>query len=78
MPHPSDSNAERIAYFLGRKPREALSNKTNPDKYDQAKALMKALTQAVRHHSCISDAQLSTRVYPECQVGALSAPQPYA
>lgn len=43
MPHPSGSNAERIAYFLGRKPREALSNKTNPDKYDQAKALMKAL-----------------------------------
>jgi hypothetical protein len=43
MPHPSGSNAERIAYFLGRKSRENLSNKTNPDKYDQAKALMKAL-----------------------------------
>lgn len=43
MPHPSGSNAERIAYFLGRKSRENLSNKTNPDKYDQAKAAMKAL-----------------------------------
>lgn len=43
MPHPSGSNAERIAYFLGRKPRDKLSNKTNPDKYDQAKAMMKAL-----------------------------------
>lgn len=36
MPHPSGANAERIAYFLGRKPREALSSKVNPDKLDQA------------------------------------------
>lgn len=46
LPHPSGSNAERIAYFLGRKPREQLSNKTNPERYDQAKALMKALLSA--------------------------------
>ncbi len=46
MPHPSGSNAERIAYFLGRKPREHLSNKTNPDKYDHAKALMKTLLKS--------------------------------
>lgn len=37
MPHPSGANAERIAYFLGRKPREALSNKVNPDKLDRAR-----------------------------------------
>lgn len=37
MPHPSGANAERIAYFLGEKPREKLSAKTNPDKLDQAK-----------------------------------------
>jgi len=45
MPHPSGSNAERIAYFVGRKPRDTLSNKTAPDKYDRAKALMRALLQ---------------------------------
>lgn len=39
VPHPSGANAERIAYFLGRKPREALSAKTNPDKLDQDRAL---------------------------------------
>ena len=37
IPHPSGANAERIAYFLGRKPREALSNKVNPDALDQAR-----------------------------------------
>lgn len=36
MPHPSGANAERIAYFLSRKTREALSNKVNPDKLDRA------------------------------------------
>jgi hypothetical protein len=44
MPHPSGANAERIAYFLGRKSRQSLSNKTNPDTLDQAKA---RLTQQV-------------------------------
>jgi hypothetical protein len=38
MPHPSGANAERISYFLGRKDREKLSTKTNPDKIDNAKA----------------------------------------
>lgn len=37
MPHPSGANAERIAYFLGRKPREALSSKTNPASLDSAR-----------------------------------------
>lgn len=37
MPHPSGANAERIAYFLGRKPREALSAKTNPGNLDSAR-----------------------------------------
>lgn len=36
MPHPSGANAERIAYMLGRKPREALSAKTNAVKLDAA------------------------------------------
>lgn len=38
LPHPSGANAERIAFFLGRKPREALSAKTNPDKLSAARA----------------------------------------
>ncbi|KLV03655.1 hypothetical protein ABT56_18320 [Photobacterium aquae] len=31
MPHPSGANAERIAFFLGEKARESLSDKTNPE-----------------------------------------------
>jgi hypothetical protein len=37
LPHPSGANAERIAYFLGRKPRASLSVKTNPDRIDAAR-----------------------------------------
>lgn len=44
LPHPSGANAERIAYFLGRKPRHQLSSKTDPDKLDAAKdAIMEML-----------------------------------
>lgn len=38
LPHPSGANGERIAYFLGRKRREALSSKTDPDALDAARA----------------------------------------
>lgn len=37
LPHPSGANAERIAYFNGRKPREALSRKTDPEKLERAR-----------------------------------------
>lgn len=37
LPHPSGANAERIAYFLGTKARSDLSNKTSPEKLDQAR-----------------------------------------
>jgi hypothetical protein len=37
LPHPSGANAERIAYFTGRKPRSTLSAKTNPDVLDAAR-----------------------------------------
>lgn len=37
LPHPSGANAERIAYFLGRKDRSSLSVKTNATKIDEAK-----------------------------------------
>lgn len=38
IPHPSGANAERIKYFLGQKPRAALSIKVDPAKLDRAKA----------------------------------------
>lgn len=34
LPHPSGANAERVAYFMGRKQRQHLSAKTSPDKID--------------------------------------------
>lgn len=35
LPHPSGANSERIAYFLGRKSRAALSTRTDPEKLDR-------------------------------------------
>jgi hypothetical protein len=40
LPHPSGANAERIAYFLGRKEKAALSGKTSPDALDTAKLIL--------------------------------------
>jgi hypothetical protein len=40
LPHPSGANAERIAYFLGRKPRHGLSSKTDPNRLDEARAIL--------------------------------------
>jgi hypothetical protein len=37
LPHPSPQNIERIAYFLGKKSRADLSNKTVPEKLDRAR-----------------------------------------
>lgn len=37
LPHPSGANAERIAYFLGRKPRHLLSTRTRPEPLDAAR-----------------------------------------
>lgn len=39
LQHASGANAERIAYFLGNKPKELLSSRTNPDKIDAGKVL---------------------------------------
>lgn len=36
LPHPSGANAERVAFFLGRKPREALSRATRPERIEAA------------------------------------------
>jgi len=46
LPHPSGANAERVAYFLGRKERAALSAKTNGAQIDAAReALMAQMAQ---------------------------------
>lgn len=37
LPHPSGANSERIHYFLGRKSRDSLSSRTNPQMLDQAR-----------------------------------------
>ena len=47
LPHPSGANAERIAYFLGRKKREALSAKTNPGNLDIARQQLIAQVAAL-------------------------------
>lgn len=41
LPHPSGANAERIAYFLGRKAAQDLSAKTNPLVLDRARASLR-------------------------------------
>lgn len=42
LPHPSGASSERIAYFLGRKPREQLSSKTNAARLDAARTELTA------------------------------------
>lgn len=42
LPHPSPANAERIAYFLGKKAKVDLSAKTNAAKLDSQKAAILA------------------------------------
>lgn len=46
MPHPSGANAERIAYFIGKKHKNDLSVKTDPKKLDVLKSeLMKKINK---------------------------------
>ena len=42
LPHPSGANGERIAYFLGRKERSALSSRTNATVLDAARTRLVA------------------------------------
>lgn len=48
LPHPSGANAERIAYFVGKKDRGALSSKTSPDKLDRARNRLVAAVTALQ------------------------------
>jgi len=47
LPHPSGANAERVAYFLGRKERAALSSKTNGAQIDTAREGLLAQMEAL-------------------------------
>jgi hypothetical protein len=51
LPHPSGANAERIAYFLGRKAKQDLSAKTNPDTLDRQKAVLVDQVQRLRENA---------------------------
>jgi hypothetical protein len=48
MPHPSGANAERIKFFLGLKPRTALSRKTRPDLIELARETLLAQVGRLR------------------------------
>lgn len=48
LPHPSGANAERIAYFLGRKERSTLSTKTNPELLDAMRERLQRQVSATR------------------------------
>ncbi|WP_137175068.1 hypothetical protein [Massilia sp. HP4] len=49
LPHPSGANAERVAYFLGKKDRAALSSKTNGAQIDAARlALLAQMADLLR------------------------------
>jgi hypothetical protein len=47
LPHPSGANMERIAYFLGRKEKTALSSRTNGDQIDADRRLLAARLAAL-------------------------------
>jgi hypothetical protein len=47
LPHPSGANAERIAYFLGRKERAALSAKVAPDLIERNRELLQGKVAAL-------------------------------
>jgi hypothetical protein len=51
LPHPSGANAERIAYFLGRKNAQDLSSKTNPGVLDRARIRLQS--QAAKLHQAV-------------------------
>jgi hypothetical protein len=47
LPHPSGANAERISYFLGQKPADKLSVKTDPAVIDAAKQKLIAQIKSI-------------------------------
>ena len=51
LPHPSGANAERIAYFLGKKARDTLSTKTDASVLDARLQALRARIRGLRIHS---------------------------
>jgi hypothetical protein len=47
LPHPSGANAERVAYFLGRKDKATLSANTNGEQIDATRAALMALMETL-------------------------------
>ena len=50
LPHPSGANAERIAYFVGRKEKSALSIKTNGAALDASRLDLTRRLQLMPRH----------------------------
>jgi hypothetical protein len=48
LPHPSGANAERVNFFLGRKPRADLSPKTPPEPIERAREVLQARIAKLR------------------------------
>lgn len=59
LPHPSGANAERIAFFLGRKPRESLSHKVDSERLMEARATLKVRIAELRRERRRSSSPLT-------------------
>lgn len=77
LPHPSGANAERVAYFLGRKDRSALSGKTNGAQLDAAREALQAQMASLMEGQRISSSKVSTpSTPPRTRSPGLSAATP--
>ncbi len=77
LPHPSGANAERVAYFLGRKERSALSAKTNGAQLDAARQALQAQMESLIEAQRISSSKVSTpSTPPRTRSPGLSAATP--
>lgn len=77
LPHPSGANAERVAYFLGRKERSALSSKTNGAQLDAARQVLQAQMADLIEGQRISSSKVSTpSTPPRTRSPGLSAATP--
>lgn len=77
LPHPSGANAERVAYFLGRKDRAALSAKTNGAQLDAARQALQAQMAGLMEGQRISSSKVSTpSTPPRTRSPGLSAATP--
>lgn len=77
LPHPSGANAERVAYFLGRKDLSALSSKTNGAQLDAARQALQVQMESLIDDQRISSSKVSTpSTPPRTRSPGLSAATP--